>query len=441
VATTSTWSIKNNLKVSLDYIMNPEKTINSDYGNNYYRELELTSNKDYNFKNELSHFVSGVNCIADYAYQDMMFTKKQYDKIDGVIAFHAYQSFKEGEVTPDIAHEIGVKLAEEMWDDYEVVVATHQNTNHIHNHFIINSVSYKTGKKYNNDKATYARLRHISDALCQEYGLSTLKEDTKYKNSYKNKWKDNDYYKIAKEDIDTIISESISSKQFLAKLKQLGYLYYIKHDKLTIYKENEEKIRIEKLFGSNYSLDKINERISKSMYKYYKPMSQKTIYQQYLLKSKSKHKGIYGLYLYYCYLLKVFPEEYPKQNLPASIRKDIKKLDEISRETEFMVTNNIETLENLLSFKEQNSIKLAELVSKRANLWRKYKRTKTEDDKVKIYSEIEGLQPQIKELYNNRRYCDGIYKRSMDIQNNIDNFNRDISITIEKDTIKSNAKF
>ena len=58
MATTSIWSIKNNLKVSLDYIMNPEKTINKDYGNNYYRELELSNNKDYDFKNELSHYVS-----------------------------------------------------------------------------------------------------------------------------------------------------------------------------------------------------------------------------------------------------------------------------------------------------------------------------------------------------------------------------------------------
>lgn len=170
----------------------------------------------------------------------------------------------------------------------------------------------------------------------------------------------------------------------------------------------EEKIRIEKLFGNNYSLDKINERINKSIYKYYKPMPQKTIYQQYLLKSKTKHKGIYRLYLYYSYLLKVFPQEYPKQNLPSSIRKDINKLDQINEETRFMVNNKLETLEDLLSFKEQNSIKLQELVSKRANLWKKYKRTKTEDDKVKIYNEIEELQPKIKELYNNRRYCDSI---------------------------------
>ena len=97
--------------------------------------------------------------------------------------------------------------------------------------------------------------------------------------------------------------------------------------------------------------------------------------------------------------------------------------------------DKIETLEELLSFKEQNSIKLEELIGKRANLWRKYKRVKTEDDKVKIYNEIEKLQPQIKELYDNRRYCDSIYKRSIQIQNNIDNFDKDIDITKEKDNI------
>ena len=101
-----------------------------------------------------------------------------------------------------------------------------------------------------------------------------------------------------------------------------------------------------------------------------------------------------------------------------------------------MVNNKIETLEDLLYFKEQNSIKLSELVSKRSNLWKKYKRAKAKDDKVKIYNEIKGIQPQIKALYDNRRYCDGIYKRSIQIQNNIDNFDRDINIIKEKDNIR-----
>ena len=61
-----------------------------------------------------------------------------------------------------------------MFKDFEVIIATHQNTNHIHNHFIVNSVSFKTGKKYNNNRTNLAKLRHISDSICTEYGLSTL---------------------------------------------------------------------------------------------------------------------------------------------------------------------------------------------------------------------------------------------------------------------------
>ena len=153
-------------------------------------------------------------------------------------------------------------------------------------------------------------------------------------------------------------------------------------------------------------------------------------------KSNSKHKGIYGLYLYYSYLLKVFPDEHPKQNLPASMRKDIKKLDQITEETRFMVSNKIETFEDLKAFRKENSIKLANLVSKRENLWKKYKRVKTEDDKIKIYKEIEQLRPIIKGLYKNNRYCDDIERRSIDIQYNIDNFDNEIYINRDKDNAR-----
>ena len=88
---------------------------------------------------------------------------------------------------------------EEMFKDYEVVVSTHQNTNHIHNHFILNSVSFKTGKKYNNNRTNLAKLRHISDAICSEYGLSVLDEDLGYKSTYNHKVLDNNYYKTLKE--------------------------------------------------------------------------------------------------------------------------------------------------------------------------------------------------------------------------------------------------
>ena len=107
----------------------------------------------------------------------MLITKQQYNKMGGIQGFHAFQSFAEGEVTPEQAHAIGVKLAEEMWGDrFEVVVSTHLNTKHYHNHFVINSVSFKDGKRYYDKRDTYAELRSIFDSLCAEYGLSVLEE-------------------------------------------------------------------------------------------------------------------------------------------------------------------------------------------------------------------------------------------------------------------------
>lgn len=352
MATTSIWSIKNNLKQSINYIINPEKTINKDYGTSSYSYLEI-ENTENNYKNEKVCYVSSMNCSERNPYEDMLFTKEEYGKANGILAFHGYQSFKEGEVTSDIAHEIGVKFAEEMFKDFEVVVATHQNTNHIHNHFIVNSVSFKNGKKYNNNRTNLAKLRHISDSLCAEYGLSTLDEDICYKNTYKNKVLSDDYYRILKEDLDNVISYSVTFKQIVQRMRELGYKIYSKNDTITIYKDNEDKVRIEKAFGKEYSKDSISKRLYLSRQIVFKPIPQKSIFEEYLKTNKS-HKGIYGLYLYYCYLLGVFPKRHPKQYLPYSIRKEITKLDEYSNQIVFMKKNNIETEEELNNFSKTN---------------------------------------------------------------------------------------
>lgn len=430
MATTSIWSIKNNLKQSINYIINPKKTINKDYGKDTYNYLELTDN-EYNFKQEKVCYVSCINCSENNPYDDIKFTKEQYGKIDGILAFHGYQSFKEGEVTANIAHEIGVKFAEEMFGDYEVVVATHQNTNHIHNHFILNSVSFKTGKKYNNNRTNLAKLRQISDSLCAEYGLSVLEENISYKNTYKYKVMNNDYYRILKEDLDNVISYSVTLKQVIARLKKLDYKVYSYNGKITIYKENYDKVRIEKAFGNDYSIDSINKRLYSSRQIVFKRLSQKNIFEEYY-RNNEHHKGIYGLYLYYCYLLKVFPQKYPKQYLPYSIRQDIKKMDLISEQTRFMASNKIETKEDLESFTENNYEKLSILKGQRGNLWKRYHRAKTEEDKSKILSEINSIQPTIKELRKIDNYCKSIKERSESIQNNLNNFDKG-SLNKEKD--------
>lgn len=109
--------------------------------------------------------VSGINCLPGTARFEMMAVKKRFGKEGGTVAYHGYQSFATGEVTPEVAHEIGVKLARNLWGDrYQVLVATHlDKASHIHNHFLINTVSFLDGKKfYRNNKDYYDMRRDLS---------------------------------------------------------------------------------------------------------------------------------------------------------------------------------------------------------------------------------------------------------------------------------------
>lgn len=119
--------------------------------------------------------VSGVNCVAESAFNEMMNTKINHNKTNGRMYYHLFQSFHPDEnLTPEIAHEIALKFAQENFKDYEVLVATHIDREHLHSHFIVNSVSFENGKKYHSDKDEIQKLRDCSDKLCREYGLPVV---------------------------------------------------------------------------------------------------------------------------------------------------------------------------------------------------------------------------------------------------------------------------
>ena len=163
MAVVKIWKVERNLGQVVDYAENEEKT---DLAN--FKDLESVIDYAENGdKTEETLFVSGINCDPKNAKKEMMKIKKKFVKTDGVLAWHEYQSFKEGEVTPDEAHKIGLELAKEMWGDrFQVVVTTHLNTSHIHNHFVVNSVSFIDGKKYNADRSSYAEFRRLNDLIC-----------------------------------------------------------------------------------------------------------------------------------------------------------------------------------------------------------------------------------------------------------------------------------
>ena len=181
MAVTRIWPIKGRLRNVIDYTVNPEKTFNPDYT---FEELQALKDViDYAMesdKTEKQFYVTGVNCTAGFAREQMINTKRLFKKEDGILAFHGYQSFKPGEVTPELAHEIGIKLAEKLWGDrFEVVVSTHLDRHHLHSHFVLNSVSFVDGKKFNACRASYREMRRASDELCREYGLSVIENPRK----------------------------------------------------------------------------------------------------------------------------------------------------------------------------------------------------------------------------------------------------------------------
>ena len=116
----------------------------------------------------------------------------------------------------------------------------------------------------------------------------------------------------------------------------------------------------------------------------------------------------------------------PKQYLPYSIRKEVYKLEQFSQQVRFMHEKNIVTKEDLDNFAKNNSDKLSELKGTRENLWKKYNRAKTEEKQAQILAEINDIQPKIKELYKYDKYCKDITKRAERIQNNLNNFDKDI---------------
>lgn len=124
--------------------------------------------------------VSGQNCIPRSAYSEFMATKNQYNKANGVFFKQYVQSFKPNTATPEQIHQIGVETAKHF-DGFEVIVATHIDKDHWHNHFVVNSVNCETGLKIQINEKNLEELRNYSDKICQQFGIEVLKPYTKPK--------------------------------------------------------------------------------------------------------------------------------------------------------------------------------------------------------------------------------------------------------------------
>ena len=408
MATTKIWKIKNRFDNVIEYVSNKDKTDNKKY-------------------------VSGINCLTETAFKEMSIVKKQYNKTNGILGFHAYQSFKGYEVTSDEAHEIGIRFAEELWGDrFQVIVATHTNTKNVHNHFFINSVSFVDGKKYYDNKVNYAIMRRSSDNLCKEYELQTLEEKSFYKNISNRYARSSSYLDSIRADIDYAISQASIYNDFTKILTKMGYELNHEHNKMSIRKPPYKRYtRVERTFGEEYSRESILFRIKHTISfkvpfpEYHTLTGRYKRRSKTSIRNKTKTKGLRELYYYYCYLLKVFPKQKYPPKYSKAMQEEIKKMDNYSNSARFLAKYNITTLTEIKEYKSSAINKIVELKGSRENLWRKHKRIKTDEEGKFICSEIQKLATKIDELNKDIKLCNFIEDNTLKMKNNIKEMNKE----------------
>lgn len=457
MATTRIWKIVKRLDHVVDYAADENKTSNIEFKNDN-RNFQMIVNDlrdviDYAMnsdKTEKQYYVTGINCEANSAYEEMKNVKEFFNKEDGILGFHAYQSFKE-KVSPEIAHQIGIELAKEIWGDrFQVVVTTHLNTEHTHNHFVVNSVSFEDGLRYYDNHTTYSRIRHFSDELCKEYGLNVLKEkptkaNLKYDNFYKKSLYNDNYSKTAKKEIDLAIRQAYSYDDFIYLMNKLDYEIIIRAGKMSVRKKNYNRnIRIERRFGENYTIDNIKRRIIEEQairVPFIENVYTRKINYPFAKRHKrAKAKGFIALYYHYCYLLKVFPNNVPQQRLPASIRADVSRMEELSNQAKLLVTNNIKTLDDLLNYKDEVNYKINELSSNRERLWAIRKLSKNEEDMKKYAEQISTLTTNIDKLRKEVDQLEDIKSRVQKIDENLNELDKQEELEKETKDKKNKEK-
>ena len=184
-------------------------------------------------KLEDRRFVTGINCSPESAYEEMLLTKQANGKTGGRLYYHLVQSFPKGyEISPELAHKIALEFTEKAFKDYECVVATHIDREHIHSHIVFNSVSFEDGRKYHSDNNSLHELMKLSDEICESYGVHTLQKPTFNKDGQNDVLGDKEYRSAVRGEsfkfalmnaITDCMKQAKSKKQFIALMKRRGY--------------------------------------------------------------------------------------------------------------------------------------------------------------------------------------------------------------------------
>ena len=353
---------------------------------------------------------------------------------------YGYQSFAEGEVTAETAHAIGVELAEELWGErFEVVIATHCNTGHYHNHFVINSVSWADGYKFNNSKSDYAEMRKISDRLCREHAISVI-DVPSGKGKHYAQWSAEKngkptYRSMIRADINRAIRASTTERDFIRIMQEMGYELKTRGKsgeplKYPAIKPPDAKgyFRFHKL-GEEYSLDAIKDRILDNISKQYPfPAVEHHAPRKYRVRGNMRRSvtGLQALYFRYCYELHILVKHPTSvKRVSFLLKEDVTKLDRLDAQTRLLARNHIRTGEDLSAYQSNVEAAVQALVGKRHELRNELKCVKRRngvDDAVK--AQIKDLTAEIRAKRKEVVLCSEIAKRSEQVREKLERLNK-----------------
>jgi hypothetical protein len=453
MAVTSIWPIKGRVDQVINYARNPEKTHEKEKLSKLHEIEGVIEYATDEMKTETRSYVTCLNLTSEEtAAKEFMEVKRQYGKEGGRVCYHGYQSFKADEVDADTAHRIGVALAKELWADrFQVVIATHCNTGHYHNHFVINSVSDIDGKKFYNSPEDYRHMREVSDRLCREARISVIDHPDGRKKNY-GEWVAEKNGKptvrgTIRADIDRAILASTTERDFLRVMKEMGYEIRTKTAKgnplehpIVIPYRSKQHFRLDKL-GEYYELDSIKQRIQNNIRKKvpFPEVTEDIHAPFYHYKEKAqKATGLYALYLYYCYELHIIVHK------PASIKKvslflreDVRKLDQYIAQADFLGRTGIKTAEELKSYKSEKEAQVVSLEEERKGLKNKQRQcTRRNDEKgaAEIKAQVDVLTSELSACRKEIKFCAAIAERSARVQENLEELRQQESERKEKST-------
>lgn len=254
-------SIRTNghMENAIDYISREEKALSlSEFKELLQARLMHLQTTDTNSGER----ATCIHCSSTNTYKDFENVRKAFGQDKGVIAHHYYQSFSpEDHLTPEQTHQIGVELAKRMFPDYQVVIATHTDRNHLHNHIIVNSCNLVTGQKWYSNKKSLSDIRKESDRLCKQYGLSVIDKQSKYKGidrtTYTLATKGKSWKVQLVKDLTEAVGCCTSKEDFIRFLEQHDYSVRYRDVHITIQKNGEKKgIRVDTLakqFGEKFT--------------------------------------------------------------------------------------------------------------------------------------------------------------------------------------------